>query len=266
MSGALTVQTFFDENRNQALSEYAPDNQNFLSWQKSAMMAIATTPTLQECLNTPAGQKSLHEALRFASATGLSLNPQEGKAALIAYKGKAQYQIMKNGMMELAQRSGKVKFITCDTVRENDEFTIQKTANGDEYEFKPARKNRGEIDGFFAAIVLLDGSCNVKYMTVDEVNAFRDNYSAMYKFKKEASPWNHSFEGMATKTVIKALLRNLNISPEISEAVGIDDQEEVKQEPKDITDKVEKGTSTEDLENMLDNKVEQKTEMPKREL
>jgi phage RecT family recombinase len=255
---ALTVQSFATNEQTLKLAEYFKlAEKDFNPWVKSALIAISTTASLQECMNTPAGQKSLYESLRFAASTGLSLNPQEGKAALIAYKGKAQYQIMKNGMMELAQRSGKVKFITCDTVRENDDFSIEKTAEGDKYSFKPARKDRGEIDGFFAAVVLTDGSCNVKYMTVAEAHGFRDNYSSLYKNKPDASPWKKSFEGMATKTVIKALLRNLNISPEISEAVGIDDQEEVgPAEPKDITP--DKGTGVEKLEEVLEEKTANK--------
>lgn len=246
--------TFFDEKRSNALSEYAPNGVDPKGWIKSAMMAVSTTPSLQECLNTPAGKSSLHEALRFAASTGLSLNPQEGKAALVAYKGKASHQIMKNGMIDLAQRSGKVKFITCDTVRENDEFTIEKTAEGDNYSFKPARKNRGEIDGFFAAVGLIDGSCNVKYMTVEEIERHRDSYSSMYKFKKESSPWNHSFEGMGLKTIMKSLLRNVSISPELSQAVGADDESEVAPEIKDITPDVGKGTSQDELAEVLENK------------
>jgi phage RecT family recombinase len=232
----------------ESLAGYAVTEYNQNAFIKSAMLAITQSPELQACFNTQDGQASLFQAMRFASATGLSLNPQEGKAALIAYKGKAQYQIMKNGMMELAERSGKVKFITSDTVRENDVFDVEKTPNGDKYTFKPARKSRGEIDGFFAAIVLNDGTSHVKYMTAEEARGFRDQYSQMYKFKPQASPWNHSFEGMGLKTVMKSLLRNISISPEVAAAVGGDDESEPVIETavvKDVTPP--KGVSPEDI-------------------
>jgi recombination protein RecT len=196
---------------------------------RSAMLMISESDQLRECLKTENGKNSLYHGLKFAAATGLSLNPQEGKAALIAYNGKVQYQVMKNGLVELAMQSGKVAFITSDTVRENDTFDISKTMEGDKYSYSPARKNRGEIDGFFAAVKLKDGTCHVKYMEKSEIDAHRDKYSAIFKAKPQASPWSKSYEGMGLKTVIKAMFRSLAISPEIDKAVGTDDQEEVRE-------------------------------------
>lgn len=248
-----TIAKNYLQDHSEALQGYAVANYDQSQFIKSAMIAFVGSPQIMDCLKTPAGKDSVFQALRFAAATGLSLNPQEGKAAIIAYSGKAQYQIMKNGLVELAQRSGKVKFITQDTVRENDIFEIEKTANGDKYTFKPHRKDRGGIDGFFAAIVLNDGICSVKYMTKKEIEDFRDSYSAMYKNKPQASPWNHSFEGMGIKTVLKALLRNISISPEISVAVGSDDAAENVVE-KNITPV--KGHDAESVINQIESKPE----------
>lgn len=207
--------------RGYALSSYKEEE--FL---KSAMMAISENDELRKCLNNDQGKMSLYKALKFGATTGLSLNPHAGEAALIAYSGKITYQVMKNGMVELAMRSGKVNFITSDTVREADTFEIHKTMDGDSYSFSPARKNRGDIDGFFAALRFTDGVVATKYMTVEEVEAFRDNYSAYYNAKK-AGPWKTSFEGMALKTVMKSLLRSVSISTELDNAVGVDDAYEV---------------------------------------
>lgn len=208
------------------LTTYATDKGGMKDFLASAALLISESGQLQDCLKTPAGKNSLYHAMKYAANTGLSLNPQEGKAAIMAYGGKVQYQVMKNGLMELAERSGKVKAISCDTVRENDEFDIEKTFNGDTYRFRPARKSRGEIDGFFAAVLLKDGSCYVKYMTKEEVETHRDRYSAMYKSAPDKSPWKKSFEGMGQKTVIKALFRNVSISGDLDRAIGTDDAEE----------------------------------------
>ena len=204
------------------LSGYAMRDYNSEGFLKSAMLAIVESDELTKALQTTNGKATLYHALRFAASTGLSLNPQEGKAALIAYAGKITYQIMKSGMIDLAMQSGKVEFITSDTVRGADSFTIEKTMDGDKYSFIPSRKNRGDIDGFFAAIKLTDGSVHVKYMTREEVEVFRDNYSSYFKAKK-TGPWKTSFEGMGLKTVLKALFRGLNVAPEVSAAVHNDD-------------------------------------------
>lgn len=209
------------------LEGYAVREYKQSAFLKSLNIAILENPVLQECLKTPAGKSSLIHALRSAAGTGLSLNPGEGKAALIAYKGKdgvvVSYQVMKNGLIELAMGSGKFEYIVSDVVRENDIF--EPPANPDSsYRFLPARKDRGEIDGFFCAAKMKDGSLHFKYMSLQEIREHRDKYSAMYQRNPERSPWKNSENGMAVKTVIKALLRNLAVSPEVNSAVGADDK------------------------------------------
>jgi phage RecT family recombinase len=237
-----------------SLSQYAVTNYKLDSFIKSAMLAIVDKPELRECLTTSTGKASLFNALRYAASTGLSLNPQQGKAALIAFGGQVQYQVMKNGIIDLAMRSGKVEFVTCDTVRENDKFEIEKTSDGDKFSFKPAMTDRGKIIGFFAACKLTTGSTMTKWMTLDEIEDHRDRYSAMYKAKPEKSPWTKSFEGMGLKTVIKALFRNLSISDELDSAVGSDDASE--NEIINITP-APKGTSADDAVEKL--KTKEKT-------
>lgn len=245
-----TVGQWLGESK-QSLSGYAVRQYNADAFIKSAMLAIVESQNLKDCLTTPAGKASLFNAMRHAATTGLSLNPSEGKAALIAYGGKVQYQVMKNGIIELAMQSGQVDFVTADTVREGDLFTVTKTADGDNFNYQPKRKDRGEIDGFFAACKLKNGSTHVKWMTKGEIEEHRDKYSSMYNAKPDASPWKKSFEGMGLKTAIKALFRNLSICPELDAAVIADDQEE-----NVIINVTPKGASAEDVATILESKPE----------
>lgn len=237
----VTISKFLQE-RSKTLSGYMPDHarKKHESWLRTAMMTISDNENLKKCLETPSGQNSILHALKLAASVGLSLNPLEGKSALIAYDGKCTFQIMKNGIIELANNSGQVKFITCDTVRKNDKFLVSKTMDGDRYEFTPALTDRGEIIGFFAAVKLISGESNVSYMTKKEVEEHRDRYS---KFKGEKAPWTTSFEGMGLKTILKRLFRNVHISDDVSRAVGADDvsetQEPVGTSAEDLTDKIQ---------------------------
>lgn len=235
-----------------AIREYK--NETFV---RSAMIAIISNEDLQSCLTTDQGKTSIINAMRMAAGNGLSLNPQEGKAALIPYSKKigqnkwiktAQYQVMKNGLIELALESGKVEFITADTVRANDEFTLTKTMNGDEYFFSPARVDRGDIDGFFSAVKMKDGTCHTVYMANDQSKEHRDRFS-----KKTAMPE----EGYGQKTVLKRLLNNLHISREVSQAVGSDNIQEA-----ELLDyPAENGTGADDLQQTLTGKKEKAAEM-----
>ena len=251
----------FLKTNGKSLETYAIREYDKTAFLKSAMICISDNAALSKAVSTPAGKTSLFNALRYAASTGLSLNPQEGKAALVAFGDKIQYQIMKNGMIDLAMDSGKIEFITSDLVRQNDDFSISKSMSGDEFTFKPSLKDRGPVIGFFAALKMVSGSTVIKWMTVEEVKEFRDSYSAMYKSKPDYSPWKKSFNGMGLKTAMKALLRSLSISPAMDAAIGSDDFYEADFTVDDAPEPKEPGNSAEDVKE----KIEAKAEKPKSE-
>ena len=223
------------------LSEYAVRKYDQTAFLKSAILAIESNPDLKKCIATDIGKASFIQSLRFASTTGLSLNPQEGKAAIIprkmkqgkdskgndAYVDVVTYQVMKNGMIDLALESGKVEFIEADYVKQNDEYSgIIKTMSGVDYKFAPALKDRGELIGFFAVMKMKSGATHGKWYTLDEITAHRKQYS-----EKSYMPEI----GYGIKTVIKALLRSVSISAEIDALVKSDDAWTVEPEHRGVT-------------------------------
>ena len=213
----------------------------------SALMSISESDKLKECLDSEVGAHSLVNALRYATNVGLSLNPQEGKAALVPYNKKvgndwfatAAYQIQKNGLIELALRSGRVEEMPPpEVICDNDEFQIERTSKGDSFVFRPALKERGDAIGYMACVVLKTGKQYVKYMTKEQMLEHREKYASMYKDRngKELSgaAWVKSFDGMALKTVVKALLNNLHLSAEIDRAIGAENEILVVEGPAEI--------------------------------
>jgi len=195
------------------LKDYAIRDYNHDAFMKSAMIAIVDNPELAKAVTTEPGKLSLFNSLRYAATTGLSLNPQEGKACLIPYAGKIQYQVMKNGMVDLALESGKVEFIMSDVIHENDTWQFPQNPN-DNYIYQPARRNRGGIDGFFAAMKLKTGALLVKYIDIDQMRDHRKKYSSKSQMPEV---------GYGLKTVIKALLRTTSLSADIDNAIATDD-------------------------------------------
>jgi len=226
-------------------------NEEFL---RSVALCFVSTPSIMECLSTPNGKASVYNALKYAASTGLSLNPQEGKAAIIAFNGKAQYQVMKNGMIEKAMESGKIESIVTDAVMENDIFEMTKTMNGDEYKFSPARTKRGKVQGVFAVCKFKTGKTQMKYMTVEKIENHRDKYSSMFEKNPAKSPWNKSFNGMAIKTVLKDLFRNLYVSNDLDIVIGTDDG----MEAGNIINVTPEITGEENFNNKLDEKTSAK--------
>ena len=220
-------------------------------WIRTVKLCIVESPELMACLQTDAGRISLKHALRFAATTGLSLNPAEGKAALVTIKGKVYYWPMKNGLVELVLNTGAVERVRMNAVRAQDHFRINETMDGDTYEFSPNVKTRGDIIGFFCAIKLKTGPSLVEYMTAEEVRAHRDQYGK--GLDRSDSAWKSSFEGMGIKTVVKRAIKRLALPPEAEKVVdaALADGEAIEAEFVPASARQEKGASAEDVQAKL---------------
>lgn len=207
------------------LKKYSVRSYDQEAWAKTAMLCIVNNPELMACLQTDAGKSSLYHALRFAAASGLSLNPQEGESALVAPgDGKVYWWKMKNGIVKLLLETGVVKSVYGDVIRENDKFRVTKSFRGDEYEHVPALKGRGNITGVYSAILEKDGTGHVYYMTREEVEEHKLKYGKGLANPKMA--WNTSWEGMAIKTAIKLGADRLSLPKEIKAAIESEDLED----------------------------------------
>ena len=193
---------WMNENRTE-LTSFAVRKYDGNSFMQSFALAVLENPDLRSCLTTDAGKISLRNAGRRAASLGLSLNPQEGKACLVPYNGKIQYQVMKEGYVDLLLDSGNVKYVKIGTVYENDGWEVSETNHGDEYKLSPARKERGKIDLFFAAATLADGTCILRTLTEDQAKLHRTTYSQHSKLGEKE---------YGEKTIAKMLCRSAKVA------------------------------------------------------
>lgn len=158
-------------------------------------------------------------AMMESAQLGLEPNTPLGQAYLIPYGSKVQFQIGYKGLLELAQRSGKIKTLYAHEVRENDEFDIdygleQKLIH------KPLLKgSRGEVIGYYAVYHLDTGGHSFVFMTKQEILEHAMKFSKTFKM----GPWQTDFDAMAKKTVIKQLLKYAPLSIEMQKAVSSDE-------------------------------------------
>lgn len=211
------ISTFLSESRPM-LAQYANKSCAMGPFLRSAMLAIINDYKLITAVKTDRGRASLLGALQHAAVRGLSLNPSEGKSCLIVYgsgeEATISYHVMKNGLIEETIKPGKVKYIMGDVIRERDTAKIIKTMTGDIIEHKMELGERGKIKGFYAAMVLAGGEQHVTYMTMKEMEEFKNTYGK--GISKPNSAWNKSFEGQGIKTVIRRLLTRTAIAKESS--------------------------------------------------
>jgi phage RecT family recombinase len=230
---------FFDKESggwNKSLSRYSTESKT-KDVLVSAMILFDNSWQLAECMNSEQGRTSIYNTLKVACRTGLSLNPMDNKATITAYKNNkgfwtCNYQIMKDGLIEKAQETGLVKFITAEIVREKDSFSMSKTHEGDKYSFEYNITDRGKRIGAFAAMIMKTGEAHCCYMTWEQIQEHNDMYSKTgtdSSGKKNESRLNKFPDGWAKKTVLRSLLTSAALGESDASLDGYESTETIEE-------------------------------------
>lgn len=205
-----------------------PSQLNFDRFKAVLASAMTSNPALAECERV-----SLIQSMFTAATLGLEPTGILGQAYLVPFgtgKGRpkaAQLIIGYRGYITIARNSGEISKISAREVREGDEFRY--ALGTDEYiHHIPSKKRDGEITHFYATCKFKDGSVQFEVMTVDEVNAIRDQV-ANYKFSKDKSStvWGQHYAEMGKKTAIRRLSKYLPFSiTKLHQAAALDGLQE----------------------------------------
>ena len=168
--------------------------ENFMT---SLISVVANDANLQKCKP----MSVFHAALKSVPL-GLPIEANMGFAAVIPYGDNASFQIMRNGWMDLLQRTGQVKFIANEIVYEGQ--LVKKNRFTGEFVFDEDAKKSDKVIGYMAYVKLTNGFEKTVYWTIEEVRAHALKYSQTYRAKR--GPWADSFDAMALKTVLKNLI------------------------------------------------------------
>lgn len=141
-----------------------------------------------------------------AASMDLPLHPALGYAALVPYNTKdgcyAQLQVMANGLVELAMRSGQVQSLISEEVLEGQ--LVKKNKFTGDYVFDEDAKKSDKVIGYMAYIRLSNGFEKYEYMTVQEIKEHAHKFSQTYR--KGGGVWRDHFAGMAKKTLLRKIL------------------------------------------------------------
>ena len=183
-------------------------------FQRVALTAFSNNTKLQQC-----DPMSFIAAMMQSAQLGLEPNTPLGQAYLIPYGKQVQFQIGYKGLLELAQRSGKIKTLYAHEVRENDTFDIDYGLNQTLIHKPLLKGDRGEVIGYYAVYHLDTGGNSFIFMTKDEVLEHAKRSSKTYN----SGPWQTDFDAMAKKTVVKQLLKYAPLSIELQKATSMDE-------------------------------------------
>ena len=160
-------------------------------------------------------------AAATSAALKLPVNPNLGYAAIIPFKGVAQLQVMVNGWMALAKRSGQVKKLICEPVHEGELIEANKFT--EEYKFKDLGiDDDSKIIGFMCKLEEINGFEKTLYWDKNKVLNHGKKYSKT--FSRSDSLWRTNFAAMGRKTILKHMLvKYATLSLELQTAIDRDE-------------------------------------------
>ncbi|MGV6874530.1 recombinase RecT [Pseudochelatococcus sp. B33] len=199
-------------------------------FERNLANALMQNPDLLKC-----DPRLTFREVSKAAALGLLLDPQLGEAYLIlGWNGKAgrqepQLRVGYRGLMKLARQSGEVKNLYAHEVNLNDDFSCTLGDHKSLHHKPDVFGDRGPIVGYYAVVLFSDGSSDFEPMSVADIHKIRDRSDAWKAFtagKIKSTPWSTDDTEMSKKTVLRRLIKRLPQSPELADAIRIEDEAE----------------------------------------
>jgi recombination protein RecT len=172
---------------------------NAIYYLNQVMIVVANSKNLQEC----EPQSILISAMRAASLR-LSVDPGQGQAWIIPYKGKATFQLGYKGVYELAQRTNLYRFINVIDIYEGETLDENRMTG---MHVIGGKRSGNKVIARMLYFQLFSGFEKTFVMTVEEIDAHAARYSQSYQ--QNTSKWHDPIERpkMERKTVLVNGLR-----------------------------------------------------------
>lgn len=170
-----------------------------------------------------------------AASLGLYLDPALGEAYMVeAYNGKAkrvepQLRIGYRGLIKLGRQSGEISMIYAHEVCASDFLDVDQGAEKKLIHKPKLFTDRGAVIGYYAVVKYKDGDFDFEPLSIPQAHKIRDRSDGWKAFKEgkiKSTPWATDEDEMSKKTVIRKLSKRIPQSPELAEAIRIEDAAE----------------------------------------
>jgi len=165
---------------------------------------------------------SIVDACVTVAQLNLDLSPALSHAYIVPFKGHVQLIVSARGYTALLARTGwKLKSYI---VNEDDEFDYNIDNFNESIQFKKNIDSEKEVFKYAVALAQSpDGTLYVEIMNKKQIDKHR-MVSSNQKSKTPTGVWADWFNEMATKTVIKKLVKKLPMGEEVANVVAVDDK------------------------------------------
>jgi len=182
-----------------------------------AKFAVHRNPALLKC-----DPVSVIEAIVTACQLGLEINSPIGGAHLVPYKTKCQMIPDYRGLVKLALQNDDCLKLVAREVYDGDLFhIIQGTTESIEHVPLLGGEARmdEDITGFYAVATLKGGITVHEYAPKGDVDKIRARSRA-----GNSGPWSTDYAAMGKKTMVKRVLKWLDLSPQLALAIEMDNR------------------------------------------
>ena len=182
----------------------------------ASALQLAARPELSKC-DAASLVRYCYETARFNFVREDAIYP-------VPYGSEVQAQIGYKGFRELAMRSGKYDDINASDVYDCDKIYRDRESGEIKVDFNEdyTKLAKAKVVGYLAYARAKDGRItNTLFMTKEQIEAHGKKYSKTYDSDKK-SVWKENFTKMAKKTVIKQLCGMLDQTPELQDAMRMD--------------------------------------------
>lgn len=218
------------EKQTVALAAVLPEGANAERYSRLVITAVKATPKLMECFGSQQGQTSVMLAVMQLAAVDLEPNTLTQDAWLLPRKNKGvmecQASISYRGLAKLMRRSGIVKGLRFDTVRQGDRFDYGFGLADDTFEHIPLEDNDGPLTHAYAIVRYTNGGYDLVVLTrkqVEKRRASSDSWRS--EGARPYSPWTKFPEEMWRKSAMRALLTRTGLlEAEVQGAVAYDER------------------------------------------
>ena len=199
-------------------------------FERNLVNALMANPSLMEY-----DPRLIFREVSKAAGLGLLLDPLLGEGYIVtAYnyktrKTEPQLRVGYKGMNKLARQAGNVAGIYAHEVHALDDVECDLGFPKVFHHRPKLFGDRGDIIGYVALITFKDGTFDFEPMSVDQCQGIRDRSDAWKAFKDgkiKSTPWSTDESEMSKKTVLRRLMKRQDQSPELANAIRIEDEAE----------------------------------------
>jgi recombination protein RecT len=199
-------------------------------FERNLVNALMANPSLMEF-----DPRLIFREISKAAGLGLLLDPILGEGYIVvAYNYKSQkkepqLRVGYKGMCKLARQAGNVSGIYAHEVHALDDVECDLGFPKIFHHRPKLFCDRGDIVGYVATVTFKDGTFDFEPMSVDQCQGIRDRSDAWKAFKAnliKSTPWATDEAEMSKKTALRRLMKRQEQSPELAEAIRIEDEAE----------------------------------------